>query len=274
MGEPDNGEQHRMDSMDDLDLPEETPPETQEGKPTRPRRRRTGIPGEFWDALSLLLLFSAALWFAVTLLIFSNPYTPLNPYPPETPIPTIYIPTSTPIPSETFQLPNTWTPTVTETPTPTHTPLPSTPTITFTPTLTGTPGPATPTPPASAYPYQLRAQPNYLEGSIIPSHDGCKTWVAGQAFDMKGSPVIGITVQIGGTLNQKTLYLLSLTGTALEYGTGGYEFVLAENTIRSKDTVWVQLLDQELKPLSDRIFFSTVDACDKNLILVNFKQVK
>jgi hypothetical protein len=262
-----------MESLDDLDFPEapseETPP-----KPPRPRRKRGGIPGEFWDALTLLLLVGMAIWSAVTLLIFNNPYSLLNPFPPDTPIPTIFVPTSTPLPTNTVSLPETWTPTVTETATPTHTPVPATPTMTFTPTETTTPGPPTRTPPASAYPYQLRLQPSYLAGSVIHPDEGCKMWVAGQAFDMKDSPVIGITVQIGGTLDQKNIYLLSLTGTALQYGPGGYEFVLAENTIRSQNSVWVQLLDQEQKPLSDRISFSTLDSCEKNLILVNFKQVK
>ncbi len=261
-----------MESLDDLEQPEPQS-EPLEPPPVRPRRRRRGgVPGEFWDALSLVLLVGAGIWGTIVLLIFQNPYTPLNPYPPETPIPTLFIPSATPVPSAVTQLPSTWTATVTPTVTPTYTPRPDTATVTFTPTQTFTPGPPTSTPPA--YPYQLRAQPSYLAGSVIHPDEGCKMWVAGQAFDMKGSPVTGITVQIGGTLNRKTIYLLSLTGTALQYGPGGYEFVLAENTIRSTDAVWIQLLDQELKPLSARVFFSTVDACDKNLILINFKQVK
>jgi len=262
-----------MEFMDDLDLPELTP-EPQAKPPVRKRRKRGGVPGEFWDALTLLLLFGALIWSAIVLLIFQNPYSPLNPLPPEMPIPTLFIPTHTPVPSQTLQLPGTWTPTITGTAEPTRTPIPGTPTATPVPTLTLTPGPVTPTLPASAYPYQLRLQPSYLAGGVMHPDEGCKMWVAGQAFDMKGSPVIGITVQIGGTLNQKTLYLLSLTGTALQYGPGGYEFVLADNTIRSNETVWIQLLDQESKPLSQRVFFSTYDACDKNLILVNFKRVK
>ena len=259
-----------MESLDDLDLLETPPPPPEPHR--NARRRRSGIPPEFWDALSLLLALAAALWAAAILIVFQNPYSPLNPYPPETPIPTLYIPSPTLAPSQTAHLPATWTPTLTLTARPSSTPQPATPTLTLEPSLTETPGPATPTPPY--YPYLLRAQPSYLAGSVMHPDEGCKIWVAGQAFDMKGSPVIGITVEIGGSLNQNTIYLLSLTGTALQYGPGGYEFVLSEKVQASQETVWIQLLDQELKPLSGRIFFSTFDACDKNLILVNFKQVK
>ena len=186
-------------------------------------------------------------------------------------MPVLVIPTQTPIPTKTLSLPGTWTPTVTPTPTTTATPLPPTSTGTLPPTETGSP---TATLPASAYKYIPRGEANYLSGTVIHPDEGCKIWVAGQAFDMKTSPVIGITVQMGGVLDGKNVYLLSLTGTALQYGPGGYEFVLSETAIQSKESVWVQLLDQELYPLSARVYIDTFNTCDKNLILVNFKQVK
>ena len=65
-----------------------------------------------------------------------------------------------------------------------------------------------------------------------------------------------------------------MTGTAPEYGKGGYEFVLADQPIASTNTLWIQLLDQADLPLSDKIYFSTYDTCEQNLILINFQQVK
>lgn len=266
-----------MEFLDTFDepLPEEAKNQARESSPALRRTRRNnrgGGGGEmFFDAFSLLLLVGAALVFATTLLIFRDPVSPLNPFPPATAIPTLFIPTATPLPTEPVTLPGTWTPTITNTPT-------NTPTATLTdtpqPTETFTPGPPTPTIPKSAYNYLLRGTPAYLAGTVMHPEDGCKQWVAGQAFDMKGSAVIGITVRMGGTLNSRNVYLLSLTGTALQYGPGGYEFVLAEEVTASNEAVWVQLLNQEMVPISERVYFNTFQDCEKNLILVNFKQVK
>jgi hypothetical protein len=69
--------------------------------------------------------------------------------------------------------------------------------------------------------------------------------------------------------------MISLTGVALNYGrVGYYEFTLADEPIASEEALWVQLLDQSSTPLSKRIYFETFESCDKNLIIVNFKQVR
>jgi hypothetical protein len=263
--------------LDDLDNPQEEPKKQPELRSeTHARlsgsRVKDGGDGEmFFDIASMLLLVAVVITVATIFLIFRNPYSPLNPYPPSTAIPTIFIPSATPSPTDPVRLPGTWTPTITPTPTDTLTP-----TMTFTPlpTETGTPAPPTATIPNSAYNYLLRGSPSYLAGSVMHPDDSCKLWVAGQAFDMKGSPVLGITVQLGGTLNRKNVYLLSLTGTALQYGPGGYEFVLAEEAVSSNESVWVQLLNQEMVPISERVYFNTYEGCDKNLVLINFKQIK
>jgi hypothetical protein len=81
-------------------------------------------------------------------------------------------------------------------------------------------------------------------------------------------------VQVGGYLGAAKIDLLSLTGTALQYGQAGYEFTLAEKPIASTGKLWVQLLDQSDLPLSDKIYFDTFSACEQNLIIINFKQVR
>ena len=222
-------------------------------------------PDKIWNTLSLVALVGLALVVVAAFMIYQNPYSAINPFPPETPIAPVVIPSQTPTPTLVPRLPGTWTPTATLTPTIT---------LTGSPTITGTPQPPTPTLPNTAYHYLQRGSVTYLSGNIMHPDETCKLWVAGQAYDMKGSPVIGITVEIGGMLNYKNVYLLSLTGTALQYGPGGYEFVLADKPINSKGAVWVQLLNQEQIPLSERVTFDTTDACDKNLILINFKQVR
>ena len=106
--------------------------------------------------------------------------------------------------------------------------------------------------------------------------DGCN-WmgVAGQVFDLSGAPVSGQQVRVGGSLLGAPIELLSLTGVTTAYGNNGfYEFTLGETPVNSTGTLWVQLLDQSGLPMSDKIYFDTYDACEKNLIFVNFKQVR
>jgi hypothetical protein len=141
-------------------------------------------------------------------------------------------------------------------------------------TETGTLQPPTETVPASAYPWGMRGTPAVIAGDVIHPGEGCKLWVAGQTYSLNGEPQTGMIVQLGGTLERENVYLLGLTGTVLQYGPAGYEFVLAEQAVDSKDTVWIQLYDQESKPLTGRIYFQTYADCEKNLILINFKQVR
>jgi len=106
---------------------------------------------------------------------------------------------------------------------------------------------------------------------------GCN-WlgVGGQAVDMSGAPVVGLIVRIGGILPGVTLPdpLMSLTGVALNYGRAGYEFTLADHPIASLGSLWIQLLDSSGTPLSEQFFFETYDSCDKNLIIIDFKQIR
>ena len=53
-----------------------------------------------------------------------------------------------------------------------------------------------------------------------------------------------------------------------------YEFVLGDTPIPSTQLLWVQLFDQAMLPLSEQINFDTFEECDKNLILINFNQVR
>jgi hypothetical protein len=120
----------------------------------------------------------------------------------------------------------------------------------------------------------LRGEIKFIPGATFPDHDTCKLWVAGQAYDLQGAPMQGITVMLGGYLDRKTLSQLSLTGTALQYGQAGYEFTVADQAVKSKQAVWVALFDQAMIPLSGKIYFDTYDDCSQNLVLVNFRQVR
>ena len=90
--------------------------------------------------------------------------------------------------------------------------------------------------------------------------------------DQNGSPIIGIVVRLAGTYYGKSIELTTVSGISPEYGKSGFEFVLGDTLVNSRDKLYVQLLDQAGLPLSDKITIDTFDDCEKNLILVRFKK--
>ena len=215
----------------------------------------------------------------ISLFIYFNPHSPINPFPPPTPrAVTSSGETSSEIPD----------PTNTPFPTETSTPIPP-PTLTVGPyaTLPPSPTPFTlssptatlePTEPSRGYQYELQQGSPIAIANISHPDLACE-WmgVAGQVFDLSGGPVTGLLIQLGGRIPGVALPkdMLSLTGAALNYGrVGYYEFTLADEPVASNGSLWVQLVNQEYVPLSEKIYFDTYDSCDRNLIIINFKQVR
>jgi hypothetical protein len=95
----------------------------------------------------------------------------------------------------------------------------------------------------------------------------------GQVFALDSTPVNQLVVELGGTLNGQAISQISLTGTATEWGPGGYEFALATHPIESSGTLWLRVLDLNGDPVSDRIYFTTYNDCSKNVILINLNEV-
>jgi hypothetical protein len=234
------------------------------------------IGGMVWNVLTGIVLLAVLCVGIVFLTIFFNPYSGINLFPPPTMPALLAYPSVTP--TSRLQLPPTWTPSPTLEPSQTFTPEPS-----FTPFPTETPFslfPVTTTPTGEAkkgMPFVVSpGTPVGTSSQTFHSEAGCD-WlgVAGQVFDLSGAPVSGQQVRIGGTLAGSAVDMLSLTGLTTAYGTAGfYEFVLGTKPVASKGTLWVQLLDQGGVPMSDKIYFDTYDTCDKNLVFVNFKQVR
>jgi hypothetical protein len=227
-----------------------------------------------WDILSIGVLLIIACLVVYFVMIFFNPTSPFNPFQPEqsnAPVPTV-----TPI-----QMQPTWTPTPTVYFSPTATFLPTiTPPATITPAslapLTDTPVPTktltvTPTPKA---PFSVSSV-NAIESVIIPHLQtvGCN-WqgVGGTVDDQNGSSIIGLVVRLGGSLNGKSIELTTVSGVSEEYGKSGFEFVLGDTPVNSRDTIYVQLLDQAGLPLSEKVYINTFSDCEKNLILIRFKK--
>jgi hypothetical protein len=244
----------------------------------QPKRSTGGI---IWNILTIIILLGAICMAAVFAVIFVNPYSGINPFPPPTLPAALTFPTATPTLS--LVLPPTWTPVPTSEPTATLTPRPSatlppteTPYSLVTQVVTAT---AETTQAASGgMPFVVQqGQPLAITNIYHP--DLACNWigVGGQVFDLKGSAITGLQVQLGGVLNGTIIPQGSrptLTGL-LPNVPGYYEFVLGDKPFASTQKLWVQLVDQSGSlPLSDKVYFDTFDDCEKNLIIINFRQVR
>jgi hypothetical protein len=230
-----------------------------------------------WNTLTVVVLLTVVCVAAGFLMIFIDPYSAFNPFPPPTLPPTLALPTATPTPRSV--LPPTWTPeptqepTATNTPRATSTPIPTeTPFSLFTPTDTEQ---ASPT--VAGMPYDVApGSPVAISSVTFHPEAGCN-WmgVAGQVLDLSGAPVsTGVVIQLSGVIGGQFIEKTSLTGIAPQYGQAGYEFYLGDQPLASNNTLWVQLLDQAGLPLSEKIYFETFAECERNLVFINFKQVR
>jgi hypothetical protein len=243
-----------------------------------PSARRT--VGLVWNILTILVLLLTLCVGVAFLVVFINPQVSFNPFkpPPTTP----ELPTPTPTFKSVIQLPPTWTPAPTLEPMATFTPKPTfTPYYSPTPYVPPSPTATQPTPVNTTTPVPggmsfvvQQGMPKAI-ANVYHLEAGCN-WmgVAGRASSLNDAPVVGLFVQLGGTLEGRPYEKLSMTGTATQYGQSGFEFQLADHTIATKGTLWVQLLDQQNLPLSDKVYFDTYADCEKNLIIIYFQQVK
>lgn len=241
--------------------------------------KKTIIRENYWNALTIVALLTTLAVVVLLLVIFNNPAAGVNPYPPPAKVGEIVPPTASETPTS---LPATETATATiepTVPTPDPTTAISSPTtavliVAGTPAAAPSPLPTSETHKTGKFAFGLQAEPQGISASLYEPTRGC-AWmgVAGRVFDIQNRPVKGIRVAINGWLGNRTIKLLSLTGTALQYGLSGYEFTLADAPRVSIGQLTIQLFDQSDLPLSDLIVLDTYAECEKNLILVDFKQV-
>jgi hypothetical protein len=244
-------------------------------KPRAPKAR-SGKNDQLWNMLSGVMLLLTLCMGGYFLSLFINPQSKLNLFPPATLIPTLPPASPTPI-----GLPPTWTPTPTVAPTETPTPRP---TITLEPSSTtfvlpsatprvsptNTPkGSATPKATGAAYVATVTANDSVL---FNPSASCNWAGVAGQVIDKKNAPKIGFQVRLGGFWNNQSVELTSLSGVSPQYGQSGFEFVLGDTPLATTKLLWIQLFDQSGSALSEQVYFDTYAECQKNLIVVRFKE--
>jgi hypothetical protein len=232
-------------------------------------KTKTDIGAIAWNILAILILLTAVCVGSIFLMIFINPYSSLNPFPP--PTQPVLAPTNTPLPTLRDDiLPPTWTPTPTAEATEAPTPEP---TYTLTPVIPQpTDGPQE-TLEGMAFVMQ-EGNPQYIPNIYHPDA-GC-SWmgVGGQVIGLNGGPVLYLSIKLGGSLNGEAIELITISGTAPQYGQAGYEFKLSDQPVDSVQNLYVELLDQADLPLSEKYYFDTFNDCEKNLILINFKQMR
>ena len=142
---------------------------------------------------------------------------------------------------------------------------------TATATATALPPTATPAPVDEKYEVQ-QDSPVYIPNFVYPDL-GCN-WmgIAGQVFNQAGSPMENVVVVAEGSIGNNPLEQISLTSLASAYGPGGYELPLADQTIESANIIYLSIYDLEGNLLSQPLAIETFDDCEKNLIIVNFKE--
>jgi len=252
-----------------------------------------------WNIATIVVLIGTLALGILFLDIFISPTSSLNPFPPS-PAPTLLqFPTATITP---LSLPATWTPSPTVAPSETPTPRPTytlepsftpfylttqenTPTQTEISTITSTTTPiqtlitttlATPTASPSPTGMAFAATVDYIASTTYHPDSGCN-WmgVAGQVVDKNNSPILYLSIRLGGKEGDQPIDFRGLSGTAPTYGQSGFEFVLGIKPIASTQSLWIQLFDQQdIMPLTDKVYLDSFEDCAKNLIMVRFKKVQ
>lgn len=129
-------------------------------------------------------------------------------------------------------------------------------------------------PAASGALFQPQAGTPVATANFVEPNAGCN-WmgIAGQIFYPDGTAAVGLVIEVSGSLANKPLLMLALTGSSPALGAGGFELKLADAPVASQGTLAIQLYDLKGVALSERIAFDTYGgegACERNLVLVNF----
>jgi len=231
---------------------------------------------QIWDILSILMLVITVCLIGYFALVFINPSSSLNLFPPGRGMFAPDLPTLTPTP---IQLEPTWTPsptivvTATNTFRPTFTPLPTETLVSLIPP-SKTPKPTNTARPTSTPKAAFTVSSVTTVDSTVIHPDLTCNWagIGGTVVDSNNSPILGMVVVLRGSLSGKSVDLTTVSGINPEYGQSGFEFVIGDAPVSSTKTLYVQLLDLNNIPLSDKVEITTSSDCTKNLVIVRFKK--
>jgi len=226
---------------------------------TGTKRPGRSLIDKIFNCLTTFVLLAILLIGGFFAAIYFNPLLPFNPFPPPTdrPASTAIPPTHTP----EITLPAFWTETSEPTFTPTATLLP-----------TKTPPIASPVP--TALPFSLLPGTPVFTQNFL-NNQGCN-WmgVAGQVLVGEEGGAVDVWVKLAGQLEGSPIDLTSLPGSAPGYGGGGFEFVLSDRPIASENLLWIQLIDPSENPLSEKIYLTTSNSCNENLLIVSWERTQ
>ncbi len=136
-------------------------------------------------------------------------------------------------------------------------------------------GTVTSAPTQALLPFILSGEPEPMSSALIRPGLGCDYLViAGQVWDLQDAPVKNMKLHLTGELAGYSIDHFAETGSAIDYGKSGYEFALKGLLVDSQNSLFIQLVDRDDNPLSNPYALETFEDCQKNLIMVNFKQVR
>ena len=230
-------------------------PRTQRHVPSMatPRRPQPPQKSGFLATVFIIAIMGGLIW--LVMLVFG-----VGPYAIDEPKPT---PISTSIAIMPPNTEITLVPTITQT---------LVATATFSPT---NPPTVTPSATPELFPFILIGEPETMSSDLLRPSLGCG-WliIAGQVWDLQDAAVKGLSLHLFGELDGFLIDQFSVTGSAPVYGESGYEFLLENLVVNSQDVLFIQLVDVNGIPYSHAYPLETFNDCQKNLILVNFKQVR
>jgi hypothetical protein len=241
----------------------------EDDRPRVPRRRKQKRGSPLMTAVGLMG-GGVGLVLVWTLIIIFNPASPLNPFGASAaPTATLWAPpTSTVTPAT---LPATWTasPHPSEGPPTATFPAPATLTPTPQEEITiefSTPGDFAPgsTPTFSIFPFTIDGAPKYAKNT---NADGC-AWmsIAGNVLNLEGNPLTSVGVQVRG----ENFESFQWAGSEPRFGVSGYEVILNLSPYVGNWTI--QLISDNVRPLSREISVQSSSDCNRNVVIVNFIQ--
>ncbi|MEJ2707997.1 MAG: hypothetical protein P8074_10335 [Anaerolineales bacterium] len=122
--------------------------------------------------------------------------------------------------------------------------------------------------------YVVQSGTPVVMANFVKPDLGCNfSGIGGQVFGRDQAPVNGLVVEVNGPIDGEQTTLVSLTGTELSFGPGGYLVQLSDKPFASQEELTIQLFDLTGKPESEKIPFDTSLRCDENLVLMNFVQI-
>lgn len=110
--------------------------------------------------------------------------------------------------------------------------------------------------------------------NFVSPQAGCYwSGVGGQIFNRDNRPQAGLIVRITGSLEGRSINLSAVSGSALQFGPGGYEIQLGDHPVSSA-ALQLRLYNTAGVPQSGAVTVRLYDTCVANLTVINMRQVE